>query len=95
MVRKSRTKMMEIKIRFYDVKEELPGKSGEYLCFGGGNYWANLRYSVKHKAFNVGDANEDTKYEIRPYYWAELPNMPKEDKKEEQTGGTEWKQREG
>ena len=70
--------MMEITVKFYDTKEKLPEKSGEYLCFGGGNYWANLWYSAKHKAFNVYDASEDTKYEIRPYYWAALPDMPEE-----------------
>ena len=70
---------MEITCKFYDVKEKLPEKSGYYLCFGGCNYWASLPYSVKHKAFNVYDADEDTKYALRPDYWAELPDIPKED----------------
>ena len=75
--------MMEIKIKLFDAKEELPKRSGEYLCLVGGTYWANLPYSTKHKRFNV--YNEDTrpKHAIDVLFWAELPEMPEEEQEDE------------
>lgn len=69
---------MEIKIKLFDAKEELPKRSGEYLCLVD-TYWATLPYSTKHKRFNVYNDDTGPKYAIDVLFWAELPELYKQD----------------
>ena len=69
--------MMEIKIKLFDAKEELPKRSGEYLCFIG-TYWTSLPYSTRHKHFNAYDRDASAKHAIDVLFWAELPELYKE-----------------
>ena len=69
---------MEIKIELFDAKEELPKRSGEYLCFIGGTYWTNLPYSTRHKRFNAYNRDASAKYAMEVLFWAELPELYKE-----------------
>jgi hypothetical protein len=74
---------IEIKLKY--VHEELPEKSGEYLCIAGyyadenaswKTEWIVLHYSAKHKLFNVRDehpAKYAEKHAIPAVWWAELP----------------------
>ena len=68
---------MEITIKFYDIKEKLPEKSGDYLTINGHGYWSQMHYSTRHKHFNVYDRDASAKHALRPDYWAELPDIPK------------------
>ncbi len=69
--------MMEIKIKLFDVKEELPKRSGEYLCFIAGIYWASLPYSTKHKRFNAYDDDKRPEHAFDVLFWAESPELYK------------------
>ena len=68
---------MEIKIKLFDAKEELPKRSGDYLCFVG-TYWTSLPYSTKNKRFNVRNDDKRTKNAIDVLFWAEHPELYKE-----------------
>lgn len=80
---------MEIKIKLFDAKEELPKRRGEYLCFTGGTHWANLPYSAKHKRFNAYNDDKRPKHAIDVLFWAELPELYKE--REDESEETEVK----
>ena len=69
--------MMEIKIKLFDAKEELPKRSDEYLCFIEGIYWASLPYSTKHKRFNANDYETRPEHAIDVLFWAEFPELYK------------------
>ena len=69
--------MMEIKIKLFDAKEELPKRSGEYLCLVG-TFWTILPYSTKHKRFNAYNDDTRPKYAMDVLFWAELPELYKE-----------------
>ena len=73
---------MEIKIKLFDAKEELPKRSGEYLCFID-TYWASLPYSTKHKRFNAYDNETKPKHAFDVLFWAELPEMPEEEQEDD------------
>jgi len=62
-------------IEFKDPAEELPKKTGDYLCYINGE-WIVLWYSSNHKLFNAYDQWpywEAKKNSIGITYWAELP----------------------
>ena len=77
---------VDIKIKLKCFNEELPEKSGEYLCIA--NYytdenavwrteWIVLHYSAKHKLFNVRDEHPEKyaeKHAIPVVWWGELPD---------------------
>ena len=68
---------MEITLLFRKAAEELPEKSGEYICCINGE-WFITNYSAKHKAFNVFDnwsLPDVIKNRIHVTYWAELPKL--------------------
>lgn len=70
--------MIDITIKLFDAKEELPKRSGEYLCFIGGTYWTNMPYSTKHKRFNAHNDDTRPKHAMDVLFWAELPELYKE-----------------
>ena len=68
---------MKRTLSFINAFEELPKKSGEYLCYIDGE-WIVLEYSAKHRLFNAFDhwSYEDAyKGNIKVTYWAKLPEM--------------------
>jgi len=73
----------------HDAREELPEKSGEVLVYIAftvpyllGGSWAHVNYSTKHRKFNAHDESRP-KSAIEVTYWAELPEMPRDDRTEE------------
>ena len=58
---------------FHSPKDQLPSKSGKYLClcFGGG--YTSLEYSLKHKTFNAHDREAVPEYAMSVKLWAEIP----------------------
>lgn len=68
---------MEFKIHLHHTAEEMPEKSGEYLCLAGPQMeWVVLHYSAKYQLFNAFDQHpeeEARKYAIPVTRWAELP----------------------
>jgi len=71
---------MEYKMTIHNAKEELPLKSGTYLVKTSDqfNVWQVLGYSIKFKKFNAYDSQDNDKYSIKGYMWAELPEEEEE-----------------
>jgi hypothetical protein len=72
--------MLETVIKWHDVTEELPEKSGAYFIHS--YSFHEVHYSSKHKLFNAQDyytEDEAKGYAIYPNYWAELPELPAKD----------------
>ena len=65
----------------YCLKDGLPKKSGEYLCWCKYNYFTVLSYSEKHKMFNCRD-EFDVKdlCPIEVVAWCELPEVVKDER---------------
>lgn len=70
--------MIEVKVRFHSVKEELPVKSCWCLCMAECGKMYCLEYSAKWKAFNASDLNtqrEVQEFEIKCVYWAYMTDF--------------------
>lgn len=79
--------MIEVKVRFHSVKEELPEKSGWYLCIAECGKPYCLEYSAKWQAFNASDTNtrrEVQEFEIKCVFWAKLSDLDEVLKEAEQ-----------
>lgn len=82
---------MKITLDFTNVNDNLPEKSGDYLCYvrfdndpmfrdiEHDGYFGVMKYSTRYKLFNVGDYSNDTNTAITGVVmWAELdPIRPK------------------
>lgn len=74
---------MKRTLNFKNAYEELPKKSGEYLCYIDREWyisgeWTVLMYSTIHKLFNVydrWDRKDAEDHSIQVTYWAELPKL--------------------
>ena len=69
-------------IRWFNSDEIVPSKDGYYLCQTKPGRYTTLKFSTKHKMFNVSGDDVETAIEVQ--WWAFLPELPQKEVQEDE-----------